>query len=52
MTPGIAGRAFVSLASGGQVEGAYMLTADGLKPLAGAAPAERQTPVAALKEER
>src|SRR6266852_939837 len=52
VTPGIAGRAFVSLASGGQVEGAYMLTADGLKPLPGGAQAERQTPVPALKEER
>src|SRR5438876_1085864 len=52
VTPEIAGQAFVSLATGRQVEGAYMLTADGLKPLAGAAPAERQTPVAALKEER
>ena len=52
VTPGIAGRAFVSLASGGQLEGAYMLTADGLKLLPGTAQAERQTPVPALKEER
>jgi len=52
VTPEIAGQAFVSLATGGQVEGAYMLTADGLKPIPGAAQPERQTPVPALKEER
>lgn len=52
VTPENAGRAFVSLATGSQAGGAFMLTGDGLQPLPGAAQAEQQRPVPALKEER
>jgi len=52
VTPEIAGRAFVSLATGRQTPGAYMLTADGLQPPPGAPAAERHSPAPALKEER
>ncbi|HKV30499.1 MAG TPA: SDR family oxidoreductase [Candidatus Dormibacteraeota bacterium] len=52
VTPEIAGRAFVSIATGGEAAGAHMLTADGLQPLPGAAPVDRQPPVHALKEKR
>jgi len=38
VTPEIAGRAFVSLATGGQAAGAYLLTAEGLQPVPGSAP--------------
>jgi len=52
VTPEIAGRAFVSLATGRQGPGAYMLTADGLLPPPGAPTAERPSAAPALKEER
>jgi len=52
VTPVIAGSAFVRLATGDQVPGAYMLTADGLQPLPGAPQPERQTAATAAKEER
>ena len=52
VTPEIAGSAFVKLATGGQVPGAYMLTADGLQPLPGAPQPERQPSATAVKEER
>jgi NAD(P)-dependent dehydrogenase (short-subunit alcohol dehydrogenase family) len=52
VTPEIAGRAFVSLATGREAPGAYMLTAEGLQPPPGAPVAERHSPAAALTEER
>ena len=52
VTPEGAGRAFVSLATGGESAGAYMLTGDGLQPLPGTAQPGRQTPIHAVKEER
>jgi NAD(P)-dependent dehydrogenase (short-subunit alcohol dehydrogenase family) len=52
VTPEVAGQAFISLATGGVPAGAYMLTADGLQPPPGTAPAERQQPSPALKQER
>jgi NAD(P)-dependent dehydrogenase (short-subunit alcohol dehydrogenase family) len=52
VTPEVAGRAFVSLATGGMPAGAYMLTADGLLPPPGVAPVARQEASAALKKER
>lgn len=52
VTPEIAGRAFVRLATGEEAAGAHTLTADGLQPLPGAAPAERRPAAPALKEER
>jgi NAD(P)-dependent dehydrogenase (short-subunit alcohol dehydrogenase family) len=52
VTPEIAGRAFVSLATGEVPAGAYMLTADGLQPPPGAPPAARPEPAPALKQER
>jgi NAD(P)-dependent dehydrogenase (short-subunit alcohol dehydrogenase family) len=52
VTPEMAGRAFVSLATGEVRPGAYMLTADGLQPPPGAAPANQPQPTAALKQER
>jgi NAD(P)-dependent dehydrogenase (short-subunit alcohol dehydrogenase family) len=52
VTPEVAGAAFVSLASGGVPAGAYMLTAEGLQPPPGAAPAQRQETSPALKVER
>jgi NAD(P)-dependent dehydrogenase (short-subunit alcohol dehydrogenase family) len=52
VTPEVAGRAFVSLATGGVPAGAYMLTADGLQPPPGAAQAERQEPAPTLQVER
>src|ERR1700730_3274339 len=52
VTPEIAGRAFVSLATGRDAPGVYMLTADGLQPPPGAPAAERHSPAAALNEER
>jgi len=52
VTPVIAGSAFVRLATGAQVAGAYMLTADGLQPLPGAPQPERQAAATAVKEER
>jgi NAD(P)-dependent dehydrogenase (short-subunit alcohol dehydrogenase family) len=52
VSPEVAGRAFVSLATGEVPAGAYMLTAEGLQPPPGAAPAERQQPSPALKVDR
>jgi NAD(P)-dependent dehydrogenase (short-subunit alcohol dehydrogenase family) len=52
VTPAIAGSAFVSLATGGQVAGAYVLTADGLQPLPGTPQPARQAAASAIKEER
>jgi NAD(P)-dependent dehydrogenase (short-subunit alcohol dehydrogenase family) len=52
VTPEIAGRAFVSLATGLEAPGAYMLTADGLQPPPGTPAAERHSPAPALTEER
>ena len=52
VTAEVAGRAFVSLATGGMPAGAYMLTADGLQPPPGAAPVARPEPTPALKKER
>jgi hypothetical protein len=52
VTPEVAGRAFVGLATDGVSPGAYMLTAEGLQPPPGAPSAERQQPSPALKVER
>jgi NAD(P)-dependent dehydrogenase (short-subunit alcohol dehydrogenase family) len=52
VTPEVAGRAFVSLATGGMPAGAYMLTADGLLPPPGAPPVARPEASPALKQER
>ena len=52
VTPEVAGRAFVSLATGEVPAGAYMLTADGLQPPPGAPPVARPEPTPALKKER
>jgi NAD(P)-dependent dehydrogenase (short-subunit alcohol dehydrogenase family) len=52
VTPEVAGRAFVSLATGEVPAGAYMLTADGLQPPPGAPPSARPEPSPALKQER
>jgi NAD(P)-dependent dehydrogenase (short-subunit alcohol dehydrogenase family) len=50
VTPAIAGMAFVSLAAGGDVGAAYMLTADGLQPLVAPTQGQQRPPVAATKE--
>jgi NAD(P)-dependent dehydrogenase (short-subunit alcohol dehydrogenase family) len=52
VTPEIAGRAFVSLATGLEAPGAYMLTADGLQPPPGVPAADRHSPAPTLKEDR
>jgi hypothetical protein len=52
VTPEIAGSAFVSLATGREAPGAYLLTADGLQPPPGAPAAERHSPATTLKQER
>jgi NAD(P)-dependent dehydrogenase (short-subunit alcohol dehydrogenase family) len=52
VTPEVAGRAFVSLVTGGMPAGAYMLTADGLLPPPGAPPVARPEASPALKQER
>ena len=52
VTPEIAGRAFVSLASGEETGAAYLLTGDGLQPLSDPAQAQRQPSAAAHNVER
>src|SRR2546428_13688267 len=47
VTPEIAGRAFVSIATGQETGAAYMLTGDGLQPLSDPAQAQRQPSAAA-----
>jgi NAD(P)-dependent dehydrogenase (short-subunit alcohol dehydrogenase family) len=52
VTPAIAGRAFVDLASGRETGGAYLLTADGLRPLPDPSQAQPQASSAARTVER
>ena len=52
VTPEIAGRAFVSIATGQETGAAYMLTGDGLQPLSDPAQAQRQRSAAARNVER
>jgi hypothetical protein len=52
VTPEIAGRAFVSLATGDEAGAAYMLTGEGLRPLSDPAQGQRQPSAAASNAER
>jgi NAD(P)-dependent dehydrogenase (short-subunit alcohol dehydrogenase family) len=52
VTPEIAGMAFVTIATGGEAAGAYMLTADGLQSLSGPTHTEKHPQSAGRKEER